>query len=119
MTISSRGILARHCRFYSSTSHYVCEDTCILRRWLVALAGQAGLAGVAWLAGLRPGLAGLAGVTGQLGHHGLRELSKEAHWFGVAHRAAIFISLFYYLSITYPITYPIAYVFFFFYLSIS
>ena len=54
----------------------------------MALAGQAGLAGVAWLAGLR---LGLAGVIGQLGHHGLRELSKEAHWFGRAHRAAIFI----------------------------
>ena len=104
MTISFRGILARPCRFYSSTSHYVCEDCCILRRWLVALAGQAGLAGVAWLAGLRPGLAGLAGVTGQLDHHELRELSKEAHWFGRAHCAAIFVLPIYYLSITYPIT---------------
>ena len=119
MTISSHGILARHCRFYSSTSHYVCEDSCILRRWLVALAGQAGLAGVAWLAGLRPGLAGLAGVTGQLDHHELRELSKEAHWFGRAHCAAIFILPIYYLSITYPITYPITFLFFFYYLSIS
>ena len=85
----------------------------------VALAGQAGLAGVAWLAGLRLGLAGLAGVTGQLGHHGLRELSKEAHWFGGAHRAAIFILPIYYLSITYPITYPIAHLFLSYYLSIS